>query len=347
MDTTGSNCEEVRAEKNYPLTQVPLQCPVPTPSINSNYKYRDPIEEDVIVVTGTFEPVNSQTPTPTNTPTNTPTPPVTPTQTVTPYASPTATQTVTPTATPPPTPSNTHAPRFVFILEVSISLDTEAVLYFDMISKSLLLYHAVEGAFPQNPIFLQWSVTKDGVIIDQGKDFWTIPWRLTTAPVPRLSLLNYKEDAAKYATQAAAFAGAATAAYMAVWLGAAGFASNSTGVILSVTLFNPLTIGVALVVGLVIFALFKLFGNKKPPPPKPYPQYSAEYKLPAGLIIPLTNFKLNPGSTPSHVYDGGVTVEVLPTPKSRFIAAINIADLTALRRTTTDSYKFQLSTSNY
>lgn len=348
MDKNGSHCEEVKADKNYPLTQLPLQCPPPTPSEDTTYRFRNFINEDEFVITGTFEPINSQTPTPTYTPTYTPTPGITPTQTLTPFASPTPTKTLTPTATPPPTVSNTHNPRYVFILEIDISIDIEVVVYFDLITKTLNIYHAVEGAFPKNPIYLQWVVLKDGVIISQGQDYWTIPWRLTPAAAPRLNLFGYKEDAAEYAMKAALYAAGGAAAVgivvVATEMGLGTFTTAGAQVLISL---GPVALAIGIAVGLVVFALMKLFGGKKPPPPRPYPQYSNTYQLPPGLIIPINNFKLNPGSIPAHVYDGGIAVEVPPTSASRYIAAIDIIDRTPTRASTTDSYKFQISTSNY
>lgn len=345
MHIEGSNCELISAEKNFPLTQLLLPCPVPTPVANSSYIQRDYIEEDATVPAEILLPVNSPTPTPTHTPTNTPTPSITPTPTFTPGATRTPTPTQTPSGTPAPTPTPTHFPRYVFKLEVSISIQTEAVFYFNLIDAQLYIYHATEGPFPQNPVFLQWILLKDGVIIRQGQAFWTIPWKLTTAPVPRLSLLNYKEDAAKYATKAAIFTAAGGLAGSLAIIGVAGALPGLT--IGGLATLGALSLGIGIVVGLVIFALFALFGNKKPPPPKPYPQYSDAFNLPLDFIIPLNNFKLSPGKLPQHIYNGGILLETAPTVKSRFIGAVTLIDLTEERFQTIDSYKFQISTSNY
>ena len=339
-------CEESSGDRVYPITQLLRQCPTPTPDLSSSYIKRKYISEETFVVTGAYSPANSSTPTPTVTPTNTPTPTITPTNTPTPGASPTPTSTITPTATPAPTPSRTHLPRIVFKLDVSVSINTEAIFYYDFKTNTALLYHAVEGAFPQNPVVLQWAVYSDGVPIRTGRYVWTIAWRLTSAAAPRLRLLNYKEDAAKYSVEAAGAAAAGTAVALALWEGATKLASGTLSNALGLTLFNPVTLFVALAVGLVVFALFKIFGNKKPPPPKPYPQYSDSVKLDVG-DIPITNFKLNPGSIPAHVYEGGIFLLSYPDSSHAYISEVDIVDRTPNKVATVDSYNFQIQTSNY
>ena len=303
MDNEGSHCEEVKADKNYPLTQLPLECPLPTPLSDTTYKYRDFIYEDKFVVTGTFEPVNSQTPTPTHTLTRTPTPGITPTQTPTPDNSPTPTKTVTPTATPPITLSNTHNPRYVFVLEMSMSLDTEAVVYFDIKKREIFIYHAVEGNFPANPVTVEWTVFKDGVVISAGSRDWVIPWKLTVYPTPRLRKIL-----------------------------------SSTVVKTVVGVFTGL-------IGLILLNQIKM--RIRTPPPKRHPQYSDAFTLPSDIVIPLDNFKFDKGVTPDHITDGGVFVEVYPSAATNYITAIQLIDSSPNRASTTDSYKFQISTSNY
>ena len=346
MNNNLYNCEEDSGDKVYPITQLLRQCPTPTPDLSSSYIKRDYIPEETFIVTGVYSPANSSTPTPTVTPTNTPTPTITPTNTPTPGASPTPTSTITPTATPAPTPSRTHLPRIVFKLDVSVSINTEAIFYYDFKTNTVLLYHAVEGTFPQNPVVLQWAVYSDGVLIKTGRYVWTIAWRLTRAAVPRLQLLNYKEDAAKYAAEGAAIAAAGSTTALAAWIGVSGLTSSSPGMVIGATLLNPITLFVALAVGLVVFALFKIFGNKPPPPPKPYPQYSDSVKLDVGAI-PITNFKLNPGSIPAHVYEGGVFLLSYPDSSHTYIAEVDIVDRTPNKADTVDSYNFQIQTSNY
>jgi hypothetical protein len=189
MNAEGSNCDNVLADKHFPLTQLPLACPVPTPSADTTYVERDYIEEDIITNRNKrdrkYVPIKSPTPTPSITPTHTPTPSITPTVTGTPVATPTPTPSFTPTGTPPPTPTPTHLPRYEFKLDVGITLNTEALVYIDLPLKQVYIYHAVEGTFPFNPVLLQWTIRKDGVPIESGSYSWTIPWELTYGPAPR------------------------------------------------------------------------------------------------------------------------------------------------------------------
>ena len=297
MSSEGSNCENILAEKRYPLTQLPLACPVPTPVADSSYTKRDYIEEDRLSVTDrrnrTFAPIKSPTPTPSITPTNTPTPSITPTITRTPNASPTPTPSISASSTPPPTPTPAPKPRYEFKLDVAIAIDIEALVYIDLPLKQVYIYHAVEGNFPQNPVYLQWALYKDGVIIQSGNYNWTINWILTYGPAPKRGWFK--------------------------------------------TYIRRFT----------IFGWWFGVGKKRPPPLLRHPQYSDEYTIPVTMDIPLNNFKLAQGSTPDHVVDGGVFVDTVPSKESKYTAVIQLIDSSPNRAATTDSYRFQISTSNY
>lgn len=337
------SCKEIFAEKVYPVTQLPLLCPTPSVYVDSKYKSAGYIAEDLFVVTGGFEPIHSPTPTPKVTSTPTATPPITPSQTCTPDTTLTPTPTHTPTATPPPTPTSTHIPKFKWEVEVAWTVYTSAVFYYNMTTGECFLYHATEGIFPANPVYLQWQLLQDGIPVYSGSYTWTYKWQLTRAPVPRLNLLNYKEDAGKYAVEAGAASAGAAVAGLAIYNASA--IANGATIAYGATFL--LAAAVFVVVGLIIFALFKLFGNKKPPPPRPYPQFSSGFTIPgppAPYRVPLSNFKLDPGLPPSHVYDGGLILTSAPNSKSNYTCSVDLTDLTSNAASTADPWVFKIST---
>ena len=346
-------CVDIPSIKHYPVaSSLPAECPVITPSIDersvyAKYKKRDYINEQTVPSkTDTdFTPVHSSTPTPTVTPTNTPTPSITPTITPTPDNSSTPTPTPTPTHTCTPTVTPTHKPKIVFQMFVNMTIFTEVQFVYSFLTREVMLFHAVNGPFPLNPIGFTWRVTQDGIITESGSAEWNIAWRMTRYDANRF----YQTDS----FLAAAAIGyvsvvSVTAAAVATGIVSAGAASSiATGLALA----GPAGwIAAGVLAALALFLNLFGIGHKSQPPEQPRPQWAdPKFVIPINTsVVPLSpdKFKFIPGTSPDSVMSGGIAVEYPPEQANLWNVTIAIKDSSPGAASTDDAWSFTLMTEN-
>jgi hypothetical protein len=155
---------------------------------------------------------------------------------------------------------------------------TEVQFIYSFLTREVMLFHAVNGPFPLNPIGFAWRVTTDGVVVDQGTAQWNIGWQMTRYDAKRF--YQTKDFLAAAATGYAGVAGLLAAGIYSglIYIGA----SSQLATIL--LLASPA--GIIAAVILSILALFGLFGSKKPPAQEPRPQWaSPSFFLPVNVVV--------------------------------------------------------------
>jgi len=368
-DIIGEGCISDTEIKIYPIASpLPVVC-VRTPISIEKYKKRDYISEQKVLITSGFAPVKSQTPTPSITPTPTRTPSNTPTNTPTPAPGPSPTPTPTNAPYPTPTPSTTTILPITFRLQLSISVYKEVQIVFSLLDSSLLIYHASEGSFPANPVSIQWSTMMGSTVILSGSELWNIPWEYRENAQNRFLIGNISATAVVAAAGIAgtlvggafiyiataglmtAAAGSVAGALTAVGLGGlvslGGTVSSAAGALGAGAGLGAIA-GAIAIIGVVVIAAFAIYtigkwlglwGKKKPPVKKPYPQWSPSKQLNA-LIPKSSNFQLYDGIIPDHVTDGGIFVEWGPSPATAYTMSLRIVDNSPNAAKTLDPWEF-------
>lgn len=201
------NCNKER-EAVYPIASLPvIQC-TPTPTLSGrNYVSRDYISERNISTEFNGDFLLSEfvtpTPTPSVTPTFTPTPSITPSSTSLLPPGPSTTPTGTPPNTPMPTPTQTKAPEVIFELQIDIKVATRAKIAVNLLTSEFAVFHAVEGNFPTNPIFFNYTIRGGPQVVAEVITDFDVAWqepRIKGTPPRGTRQVAFKNGVLEYNT---------------------------------------------------------------------------------------------------------------------------------------------------